>query len=280
MAMSDEIAWFESARVGIAKQYPGQYVIIKNKAVVGAYPDYETAYKAGVAMFGSDPFLVKFAEAQQFVEKGYYVGGRSVRRPFRVLGQQQPPIIQQAPINVAEKLRRDGALLRVQIGIPKALADQLRAQGQAVPPPQTTMGMIDTGASISTVSEAVASAAGLQSTGSVPISGVGGTQERPVMSAAVMLPEYGVSVDPIEIVAVSINAPGFEILIGRDILAALELKYTGPHGIFALTQEVGAPMKGAGEAAGSKGLSTGAWVGIGAAGAAAVLGTLWGFDVI
>ena len=50
MAMSDDTAWFEASRVNIAAQYPGQYVIIKNKAVVGAYPDYQTAYSAGVAI--------------------------------------------------------------------------------------------------------------------------------------------------------------------------------------------------------------------------------------
>lgn len=264
MAMSDDIAWFEASRVNIARQYPGQFVLVKDQAVVGVYPDYQSAYNAGLAMFGTETFLVKLAEAEQFVEKGYFVGGPR-RLPF--MGQQ-------AVMSVAEKLRRDGALLQVQIGVPAAMAQQLRAEGKPVPPPQTAIGMIDTGASISTVSDAIAAAAGLQSVGSVPISGVGGTAERPVMSAMVGLPEYGVSVDPIEIVAVSINAPGFEILIGRDILQALELKYTGPHGIFNLNQDVGP--------AGSlkSGIGTGGWIGIGAAAVALTAGALYAFDVI
>jgi hypothetical protein len=273
MAMSDDIAWFEANRVNIANQYPGQQVIIKNEAVVGAYPDYETAYKAGVAQFGAEPFLIKFAEASQFVEKGYYVGQRLRRWPF--LGQAAA---QDASLSVAEKLRRNGALVQVKVGLPKILADQLRAQGQNPPEPQIATGMIDTGASISTVSERVSKAAGLQQVSSVPISGVGGTAERPVMSAAVGLPEYGVDVDPTEIVEVSIGAPGFEILIGRDILQALELKYTGPHGIFNLTSEVtGAPQGG--KAAQSPELSTGAWLGIGAGAAALVAGGLWAAGV-
>lgn len=276
MSMADDTAWFEASRVNIANQYPGQFVIIKNKAVVGAYPDYQTAYSAGTAMFGTDPFLVKFAEAKPFVEKGYYVGGRSFRRPFRTLGADP-----NSSISVAEKLRREGALLQVQVSVPKALADQLRAQGQTVPPPQIATGMIDTGASISTISDAIASAAGLQSTGSVPISGVGGTSERPVMSASIGLPDYGVSVDPIEIVAVSINAPGFEILIGRDILQALELKYTGPHGLFSLTQEVdSAPAPGGASSDAPSKITPAGWVGIGTAAAAAALAALWGFKVI
>lgn len=266
MAMQDDIAWFEANRVSITRQYPGQHVIIKDKAVVGAYPDYEMAYKAGTAQFGTEPFLVKFAEAEQFVEKGYYVG--LGRRGLRFLGQET------AALSVAEQLRRNGALVKVQVGIPKALAEQLAASGQTVPPPITAMGMIDTGASISTVSERVAQEAGLKQVSSVPITGVGGTSERPVMAAAVGLTEYGVNVDPIEIVAVSIGAPGFEILIGRDILQALELKYTGPHGVFGLTQDVGGAP-----AAASEGLGTAAWLGIGAAGAAALAGGLWASGV-
>lgn len=108
MPMSDDIAWFEANRVNIARQYPGQHVIIKNGSVVGAYPDYQSAYNAGVAMFGTEPFLVKYAEAEQFVEKGFFVGGR---RRLPLLGQMPAP----APVSVAEKLRREGALVKVQI---------------------------------------------------------------------------------------------------------------------------------------------------------------------
>lgn len=263
MAMSDDIAWFEANRVIIAGQFPGQFVVVNDKAVVGAYPDYATAFGAGTQMFGTESFLVKRAEAEQFVERGYYVAGRR-RLPF--LGEQA--------LDVREKLRRDGALVQVQISVPTALADQLRAEGKPVPPPQIATGMIDTGASISTVSEAVAAAAGLQTVGSVPISGVGGTAERPVMSCSFGLPQYGVTVDPVEIVAVSINAPGFEILVGRDILQALELKYTGPNGVFNLTQELEAI------AAGVSGTSLLTYVGVGAAVIGLGIGALFAFDVI
>lgn len=70
MAMSDDQAWFEANRVPIARQYGGMHVIIKDSAVIAAYPDYQSAYKAGVAMYGTEPFLVKLAEAKQFIERG------------------------------------------------------------------------------------------------------------------------------------------------------------------------------------------------------------------
>lgn len=62
--MSDDVAWFEANRVLIAQQFAGQWVVVKDKAVVGAYPDFQSAYAAGIAMFGAEGFLVKEAIAE------------------------------------------------------------------------------------------------------------------------------------------------------------------------------------------------------------------------
>ena len=41
-------------------QRTGEYVVIKNAKVLGFYPDFETAYKAGAAKYGFETdFLVK-----------------------------------------------------------------------------------------------------------------------------------------------------------------------------------------------------------------------------
>lgn len=64
-SMQDDIAWFEANRLGIAQQYAGQWVVVKNQAVVGAFPDFQSAYNAGVSMFGSDPFVVKQAKTEE-----------------------------------------------------------------------------------------------------------------------------------------------------------------------------------------------------------------------
>lgn len=57
----DDIAWFEANRINLARQYAGQWLIVKDQAVHGAYPDFQSAYNAGVAAFGTQPFLVKQA---------------------------------------------------------------------------------------------------------------------------------------------------------------------------------------------------------------------------
>jgi hypothetical protein len=136
-------------------------------------------------------------------------------------------------------------------------------------------GIVDTGASISTVSEAVAQAAGLTQVGSVPLYGVGGGGEKPVFAASFGLPDYGATVDPIEVGGVTIGMPGIDILIGRDILKELHLEYVGPQGVFSLIQgEVGVP------GAPSKGLPIAAWLGIGTGAAALVALSLVALDVI
>jgi hypothetical protein len=70
MAQPDEEAWFETARAFIARQYPGMYVVVKNHAVINAYPDFGSAYNAAVGMFGAQGgFIVKQALEKEPVRK-------------------------------------------------------------------------------------------------------------------------------------------------------------------------------------------------------------------
>ena len=49
----------QRAREWVA-QKAGQYVVIKNTGVLGFYPDFETAYRAGAGAYGLETdFLVK-----------------------------------------------------------------------------------------------------------------------------------------------------------------------------------------------------------------------------
>jgi hypothetical protein len=63
MALQDEQSWFEANRAFISQQYKGQYVLVKDQTVRGAYPTYSGAYQAGAQMFGQQPFLVAQAVA-------------------------------------------------------------------------------------------------------------------------------------------------------------------------------------------------------------------------
>lgn len=69
MSLQDEITWFDSNRAFIAQQYQGQFVLIKDQSVRGAYPTYQAAYQAGAQMFGTQPFLIKEALAAERVNR-------------------------------------------------------------------------------------------------------------------------------------------------------------------------------------------------------------------
>lgn len=178
---------------------------------------------------------------------------------------------------LAEALRRQGAIVTIQVGVPGTLAAELQRQGQPVPPPQLIKGLVDTGASISTVSEAVAQAAGLRTVGSVPLYGVGGGGEKPLFAASFGLPDYGVTVDPIELGGVTIGMPGVDALIGRDILRPLFFEYKGPEGAFGIFERGGTAGTGPGalQATGIPPIAI-----VGGLAAAALVAALAIFDVI
>lgn len=66
MALRDEQNWFNANRAYIAQQYQGQYVLVKNLQVAGAFPSYKDAFDAGIKQFGlQGDFLVKQALAKE-----------------------------------------------------------------------------------------------------------------------------------------------------------------------------------------------------------------------
>lgn len=67
MSFEDDLNWFETNRQFIAQNYQGQWVLIKDKKILGAYPYDQAAIQAGLTMFGNSGFLVKQALPQETV---------------------------------------------------------------------------------------------------------------------------------------------------------------------------------------------------------------------
>lgn len=81
MAVADEQSWFDSNRAFIAQQYNGQWLVVKDKAIKGAYPNYAAAFQAGTQMFGANSgFLVEQALAQKQVHQAPVALANQVRR--------------------------------------------------------------------------------------------------------------------------------------------------------------------------------------------------------
>lgn len=207
---------------------------------------------------------------------------RPIWRPApRRLGQAEAAAAAAvSPQQKAMELRRRGAIVEVEIATPGAYVQAARQEGQAAGGGvQRVKGLIDTGASITTVSDEIAQAAGLVQTSQVELGGVGGSSTRPIYAARVAIPAFGVTMDPIEVAGVSVPFTEVQMLIGRDLLAQAHLAYTGPQGVFSLTTKPpeGAPS-GADDGGGGPTIPTAALIG-GAVGAAA-LAVLFATDIL
>lgn len=70
MSMEDDLALYNQIKPDlIGKDFEGQYVLIKDAALVDVYPTYKEAYDAAVAQFGQAQVLIKKVEAQEPVER-------------------------------------------------------------------------------------------------------------------------------------------------------------------------------------------------------------------
>jgi len=64
--LQKELAVFEQHRQEWLRSHPGDFVVISNATVAGFYPDYESAFRAGLGMFGVQAsFLVKQVWAEE-----------------------------------------------------------------------------------------------------------------------------------------------------------------------------------------------------------------------
>lgn len=136
--------------------------------------------------------------------------------------------------NTAQNLRTRGPILPIHVGLPSTMVGGIRAQGETPPPPEEISALVDTGASITAINNGVAQRLGLIQTGSVTVGGVTGTSQQPVYTAFVGFPDMGMEFDPVQIVGTPSEFPGFDVLIGRNILCQMIMTYNGSKGIFSL----------------------------------------------
>lgn len=164
----------------------------------------------------------------------------------RMAGQRPPSlgiprlgqgVMPNSGMDAVSNLAINGAILQVEVRVPAGYQQGGGAGGN----PATFTAMIDSGASITCINISAAQALGIPQVSSTQLGGVGGSSEAPIYAAALTLPEYGVTVDPVQIAGVGNPLPGVDMLIGRDLLRFLEFTYQGSQGAFTITQTADAP---------------------------------------
>jgi len=59
MAVDKETAFYDAQLAGWMPQHAGEYVVIKEEAVLGFYKTEDDALVAGASAYGAEPFLVR-----------------------------------------------------------------------------------------------------------------------------------------------------------------------------------------------------------------------------
>ena len=132
-----------------------------------------------------------------------------------------------------------GAILEVQIQIPKALSDLLESQNQVIPPPVTGFALIDTGATRTCADQLALSGLGINPIGLVSMGTAGGPTQCPLFPARLWFPSLNLGAEFDSIVGVNLQGQAISdqqitVLIGRDILSRGLLIYSGNGGFFTL----------------------------------------------
>jgi hypothetical protein len=139
-------------------------------------------------------------------------------------------------------LEPEGALVAVEVGLSQAEVRRLRNVSRPIPAAVSLNGLIDSGAECSCVDpQAVATLAlPFSNVGMANIPALGGlapiTQSEACLT--VVHPSgdsrLNLVVDGLLVAEVPLGALGYEVLIGRDVLAKCRFVYDGPGGRFRL----------------------------------------------
>lgn len=146
----------------------------------------------------------------------------------------QDPSGRQIPHLVA--LQQRGPVLQVSGSVEQNIAQQLLAQGIALPAPESGLALIDTGATSTCIDDAAATRLGLPAIDVVTIASAShaSTQQNvhPIQIEVIGLP---ITISAPRAIAAPLAAQGLLVLIGRDVLQHCTLFYNGPGGSVSMS---------------------------------------------
>lgn len=137
-------------------------------------------------------------------------------------------------------LRDVGAILPVEVNIPKALLDLLTTKKQPTPKPVAGIALIDTGATKSCADHSVLSGLGIKPIGLVNIGTAKGATRCQLFPARLNFPSLRLIVDFSSMAGVDLQGQMIQgtpliVLVGRDVLSRCLFIYCGSHGYYTLS---------------------------------------------
>lgn len=143
---------------------------------------------------------------------------------------------------IVEALQASGAIVDVSLGWSRSRAIQLRRAFHPVPPPVAARAILDTGAEITCVDMALVQALGLPSggTGLANVPAHGGVSLASMHDAGLSIvhpsgnPGFNLVVRDLTVLELNLGPIGYQVLVGRDVLARCRFLYNGQGNRFRL----------------------------------------------
>ena len=138
------------------------------------------------------------------------------------------------------QISANGPIVELFVGVSAPRAEALKKANRPVPSPIMIRGLIDTGASCTSLDPSVLSALGIVSTGTTPIHtpstklGVPHVAKQYDISVVLPHPMINRTFSAIPVIESELAQLGIHALIGRDILAVCLLTYDGTAQTFTL----------------------------------------------
>jgi predicted aspartyl protease len=126
-----------------------------------------------------------------------------------------------------QDLQARGPVAQVNIAVSAAAETALSAAGQTVPTPIPVAALIDTGASVTAISQGIAQQLGLQPVGVLPVSTPSSVNTNMPLYAIRVLLAPNVVFEVTAIEATGLAAQGIGALLGRDVLKQAVFIYIG-----------------------------------------------------
>ena len=151
---------------------------------------------------------------------------------FGLGGKQKDAQGNEVPIPPRIMLANSGPVFQVVLSVTPEHEQALTKAGQNIPKPIGGFALIDTGASLTGVTEQACQQLGIQPTGVAKIWGVSGADDCNCYALAIHLPGGLGRIVGARVIAFKnlTGAPPPILLFGRDLLQRIKLTYNGPMG--------------------------------------------------
>ncbi len=151
----------------------------------------------------------------------------------QILGQAPDPSGQMVPVLPSQAIQQKGPVVQVTIGPLQQLVQQWTQQGISVPASITGEALIDTGASVTCIDDAVAQQLGLPVIDVMQMVSASHTTQQNVYPVSITI-ATNLRFDLSRVMGANLQPQGLAVLIGRDLLSICTLHYNGTSGEFTL----------------------------------------------